>query len=183
MLDHLRFARSRIGAVLIAILLVSAVGACAGATAPSAAAPSPAAPSPAPGASDAPDEPTASPSDGTGIVPPDGAKLVVPRPGQLNVHPVSADRIEAQVDGRHVELTVTWTSGVEPCSILDSIVVDQEPGSFAITLREGSGPGEPVCIAIAETHQARIDLGDLEPGTYVVRDATDGAAPIEVVVS
>ncbi len=80
-------------------------------------------------------------------------------------------------------VSVDWWSGVEPCTILDSIVVAKGDGSFAITLREGRGPEEVACIAIAELHRAFIDLGDLEPGTYTISDATGGAAPIDVVVA
>jgi hypothetical protein len=29
---------------------------------------------------------------------------------------------------------------------------------------------------------AEVDLGELQPGTYVISDATGGATPIEVVV-
>lgn len=132
-----------------------------------------------------PDAPTSNdPSSGDGQVPPaDGAIVVVPRPGQLDVHDVSADTIKATVDGRKVTVAVDWWSGVEPCTILDSIIVAKGDGSFALTLREGRGPEEVACIAIAERHRAFIDLGELEPGTYTISDATGGAAPIEVVVA
>lgn len=112
----------------------------------------------------------------------DGAKVVVPRPGQLDVHPVSAETLRATVDGRTVEVAVDWWTGVEPCTILDTIVVERGDGSFAITLHEGRGPGEMACIAIAELHRTFIDLGELEPGTYTISDATGGASAIEVVV-
>jgi hypothetical protein len=114
--------------------------------------------------------------------PDDGAKVVVPRPGQLDVHPVSAETLRATVDGRSVEVAVDWWTGVEPCTILDTIVVERGDGSFSITLHEGRGPGEMACIAIAELHRTFIDLGELEPGTWTIRDATGGAPDIEVVV-
>jgi hypothetical protein len=87
------------------------------------------------------------------------------------------------VDGRNVTITIDWWSGVEPCTILDSIVVERGEGAFAITLREGRGPGEVACVAMAEKHRAFVDLGQLEPGTYTISDATGGATPIEVVVA
>jgi hypothetical protein len=106
----------------------------------------------------------------------------VPRPGQLDVHEVPAELLEATVDGRRVIVTVTWTTGVEPCSVLDTVIVHHDGSTYTITLREGRGPGDPVCIMIAETHRTRVDLGELEPGTYTIADGTGGAPPIEVVV-
>ena len=122
-------------------------------------------------------------TSGAGLQPPGDGEFVVPRPGQLDVHPIPADSFAASVDGHHVVLTITYTSGVEPCSILDTIVVDREPGAFAVTLRQGRGPGNEVCIMIAMVRRTRVDLGELEPGTYTVTDTMGGAAPIEVVVS
>jgi hypothetical protein len=91
--------------------------------------------------------------------------------------------LEAQVDGRSVTIRITWTSGVEPCYVLDTIVVNRGEHAFAITLREGRGPGDVACIEIAKTKHAFVDLGDLEPGTYTISDAMGGAAPIEVVAT
>lgn len=110
------------------------------------------------------------------------SEFVVPKPGQLDVHPILADAFAAQVDGHHVVVTITYTSGVEPCSVLDTIVVERGSGSFAITLREGHGPGDQVCIMIAKVMNTQVDLGDLDPATYTISDATGGAATIQVVV-
>ena len=123
-------------------------------------------------------EPSSSPPDGLGP----GGALVVPKPGQLDVHPIAADSFAARVDGRHVVLTIAYTSGVEPCSVLDTIIVRRGDHSFAITLREGHGPGNQVCIMIARVMHTQVDLGDLDPGTYTVTDTMGGAGPIEVVV-
>jgi hypothetical protein len=145
-------------------------------------------PSPSPIVTDPPDAPvTAPPNDGGGdggggVLPPDGAKVVVPRPGQLDVHPVSAESITAKVDGRNVVVGLDWWSGVEPCSILDTVVVERQEMAFVITLREGRGPEDVACIMIAELHRTFVDLGELEPGTYTIRDGTGGAPDIEVVV-
>ena len=79
-------------------------------------------------------------------------------------------RFAARVDGRHVVLTITYTSGVEPCSVLDTIVVERGDHSFAITLREGHGPGNQVCIMIARVMHTQVDLGELDPGTYTITD-------------
>ena len=81
-------------------------------------------------------------------------------------------------------LTIDYTSGVEPCYVLDSIVVAVgDARTFAITLREGHGPGDVVCIEIAEFKRAIVDLGELAPGTYTISDTTGGAAPITVTVA
>jgi hypothetical protein len=56
-------------------------------------------------------------------------------------------------------------------------------GSYAITLREGHGPEEVACIAIAESHVTEIAIPNVGPGTYQITDATGGATPIEVTVS
>jgi hypothetical protein len=135
----------------------------------------------APGAPSGSDEPISSPPDA--VVPGGGDALVVPKPGQLDVHPIAADSFAAQVDGRHVILTITYTSGVEPCSVLDTIIVERGQGSYAITLREGHGPGEQVCIMIAKVMRTQVDLGEIDPGTYTITDTMGGADPLQVVVN
>ncbi|MGH2477934.1 MAG: hypothetical protein ACRDIL_22025 [Candidatus Limnocylindrales bacterium] len=130
--------------------------------------------------------------DGTVTSPPDGGsdpgagvgngKLVVPRPGQLDVHAVPADSLAATVDGSTIVVTATWTSGVEPCNILDTIVVDKGDGTYTITLREGHGPEDIVCIAIAEQHRTQFDIPDVAPGTWTIQDSGGLAAPVEVTV-
>jgi hypothetical protein len=98
------------------------------------------------------------------------------------VHPVPIDLIEATVDGSTIIVTATWTSGVEPCNILDTIVVDRGDGSFTITLREGHGPEEVACIAIAEQHRTRFEIPDVPAGSFRILDAGGLATPIEVTV-
>jgi hypothetical protein len=115
-------------------------------------------------------------------LPPGSGELVVPKPGQVDVREIPADLLEADVDGRSVTIRITFTSGVEPCYVLDTIVVTRGDHAFAVTLRQGHAPGDFVCIDIAVAKHALVDLGDLEPGAYTITDATGGAAPIEVVV-
>ena len=55
--------------------------------------------------------------------------------------------------------------------------------TFDITLREGHGPGDVVCIEIAESKRAIVELGELAPGTYTISDTTGGAAPITITVA
>jgi hypothetical protein len=111
-------------------------------------------------------------------------RVVTPKPGQLDVRAIPAQTLSATVDGRRVTLTIDYTSGVEPCYILDSIVVavGADARTFAVTLREGHGPGDVVCIEIAESKRAIVELGELAPATYTISDATGGAAPITVTV-
>lgn len=177
---------------LAAILLLSACtgaapGAPAGSTAPVTTAPS-ASPSADPNASNGLDLPTTDPGAGAGagdpgVVDPGAGRLVVPKPGQLDVREIPAEKLAAVLDGRRVVVTITYTSGVEPCYVLDSIVVARGGKSFAITLREGHGPGDVMCIELAETKHAQVDLGELEPGTYTITHAMGGAPAIGVVVS
>lgn len=109
-------------------------------------------------------------------------ELTVPQPGQLDVHPVPAQRLEAEVNGSSVTVRVTWTSGVEPCYVLDSVPVERDGTVITVTVREGHGPGDNICIEIAQTKQALVELGELEPGSYAIVDGMGGVAPIQVTV-
>jgi len=133
-----------------------------------------------------PDATVTSPPDGGGggsVAPPGGGgKFVVPKPGQLGVRAIPAEELTATVDGSTLVVTATWTSGVEPCNVLDSIVVERGEGTFSITLREGHGPEEIACIAMAEQHRTTFEIPDVAPGTYTIRDAMGGAPDIQVVV-
>lgn len=119
---------------------------------------------------------------GVGPIGGGGGKLVVPKPGQLGVRAIPAEGLTATVEGSTILVTATWTSGVEPCNVLDSIVVDRGEGTFSITLREGHGPEDIACIAIAEQHRTSFQIPDVEPGTWIIRDALGGAPDIQVVV-
>ena len=180
---------SRPGAVisLLAILFVAGIAACGSAGAPPAtetpsSPPALLAPSPDPNGSVGIDLPA--PSEDPALIHP-LVRIVVPKPGQLDVRPIPAQTLSAATAGRHVTLTIDYTSGVEPCNILDSIVVavGADAKTFAITLREGHGPQDVVCIEIAESRRAIVDLGDLAPGTYTISDTAGGAAPITVTAA
>ena len=166
----------RLGAGII--LLTMLLAACSAAAAPSASGPP---------VDTSPDTPvSAPPSDGSGGgVDPGGiggGDLVVPKPGQLDVHDVSIDELQARVQGNSIFVTASWTSGVEPCNVLDQIVVAEGTGSYAITLREGHGPENVVCIEIAMTKRTEFEIPNVKPGTYQISDATGRATPIEVTV-
>ena len=172
------------GLALLALLVIGAA-ACSSAGVPSSSPPS-ASPSPSLIARSDPNEPVGTDlppaSFDPGMPVPGAGRIVVPKPGQLDVHPLPAQSFSAAVDGRHVVVTIDYTSGVEPCSILDSILVERGERSFRMTLREGHGPGDVACIEIAEMKRALVDLGDLEPGTYDIVDGAGGAAPISVTI-
>lgn len=175
---------------ITALLVCLAIAACSGGGG-STGSPSPtpsspvlsAAPSAAPVASTSPDPGGSTgnlPSGDPGVGEP---RIVTPKPGQLDVHPIAADRFAATVDGRKVVVEIRYASGVEPCYVLDSILVQKGDHSFAITLRQGHAPGDAVCIQIAEIVRSFVDLGELDPGTYTITDTQNGATPITVAVS
>jgi glucose/arabinose dehydrogenase len=110
-------------------------------------------------------------------------RTVTPKPGQLGVHPIAAERLAATVTGRKVVVEVTYASGVEPCYILDAVDVRRVDRTFAITLRQGHGPENGVCIQLAEIVRTFADLGELAPGTYTITDTQKGAPPISVTVT
>ena len=178
--------RPRALGLVLTVLSVSGLAACGSAAAPPATAspsgpPTSLAPSEDPDSSVGIDQPAA--SDDPAVIDPLG-RVVVPVPGQLDVRAIPAQTLSAVAAGRRVTLTIAYTSGVEPCYILDSIVVAVgDAGTFAITLREGHGPGDVVCIEIAESKRAVVDLGELAPGTYTISDTTGGAAPVIIDVA
>ncbi len=108
---------------------------------------------------------------------------MIARPGQLNLRPLSAMLLEATVDGRRVLVKATWWSGVEPCNVLDSVKVDRSGFDIAITLIEGTGDPNAMCIEIAMQKATIIDLGELEPGTYTITSPGGEATPVTVTVS
>jgi hypothetical protein len=123
--------------------------------------------------------PSEEPSVDPGVV---GAKPVVPKPGQRDVHLVPIDSLTARVDGTTVIVAPVWTSGVEPCTVLDHVEVTKGDGTMSIGLYEGSGPEDVVCIAIAEQHTTRIEVPDVAAGTWKIVDAAGNAPSIEVTV-
>jgi hypothetical protein len=178
--------RSRVAGLILAVFIVPMVLACSSAAGPAA--------SSQPVGSAATPAASTDPNTSVGIDLPAGTqdptlidplgRIVVPKPGQLDIRAIPAQTLSATADGRRVTLTVDYTSGVEPCYILDSIVVavDADAKAFAITLREGHGPEDVMCIEIAESKRTIVDLGDLPPGTYTISDTTGGATRITVTV-
>ena len=165
---------------LVATLLLSA---CSAATAPSASpsdavAPTPGASQGGGGGSDGdPGSGVVQPVDpGPADPAPGEPTLVVARPGQLDPHPVAVTLLEPSVEGRRVLVRASWYSGVEPCYVLDSVKVDQGGNEFVLTVIEGTGDPNAMCIEIAMYKATIVDLGELEPGEYTIR-ASEGEAP------
>jgi hypothetical protein len=173
-----------------------AIAACSSAAAPSSAGTSgpssPASAGPSAGASQpATSQPSTNPDDpvtndpglGGGSGSGDGGKLVIPHPGTINPHPVSVESIDARVDGRHATAKLTWTSGVEPCYVLDSVVVSKDGTTIDLTVVEGAADQTAVCIEIAQTKSTIVDLGDLEPGTWTINATNSQIPPVTITVS
>ncbi|HEV8488381.1 MAG TPA: hypothetical protein VGQ58_01195 [Candidatus Limnocylindrales bacterium] len=178
--------RALLAALTVSLLVV----ACSSAAAPSTP-PSENPPSASPGGSGGESDPGAGSGDpigtdpgdpGNGIVDPDQPQLVVPKPGQLNVHPVAIAEMEVRVEGRHAVLNARWWSGVEPCYVLDSVAWKRDGKTITISVREGSGAGDVICIDIAMYKATVIDLGELDPGDYTVVGGDGNAAPITFTI-
>jgi hypothetical protein len=97
-------------------------------------------------------------------------RLVAPRSGMADVHPIRWQSIR-KVNRR--TLLVLFTSGVEPCYVLDHVDVEYGNRHLAITLFEGHEPEKDnvACIEIAELKQVRVSLAEALDG----RRVTDGA--------
>jgi hypothetical protein len=180
-MNALRPARRAIAGLAAIVLLLAACSSAATSSAPPSANPTePSAEAPV----------SAPPSDGTGggaSADPDfgvGAKPIVPKPGQaIDIHPVAAEKLAARVEGNKIIVKALWFSGVEPCTILDSIVVNKGDGTYTITLQEGSSPQEIACIAIAEQHVTEFEIPDVAPGPWTIADSGGLAPPVQVTVS
>jgi hypothetical protein len=97
-------------------------------------------------------------------------RLVAPSPGMADVHPIPWQSIR-KVNRR--TLLVRFTSGVEPCHVLDHVDVEYGSRHVAITLFEGHDPDSDnvACIEIAELKQVRVELAEALDGRRVI----DGA--------
>ncbi|HET9851076.1 MAG TPA: hypothetical protein VFP56_01060 [Candidatus Limnocylindrales bacterium] len=178
--------------------LTLALAACAGGAA------APTTP-PAPGATETPQPtPTAVPGPdgngsgsggnvGTGILPPGitfpvgqipdesllgEAKYLTPTKDLIDQRNVTVQLLRAAIvdDGRAFA-DLRWYSGVAPCNALDSVKMakDDAAKTIHLTVVEGSGPGDQMCIEIAELHAVAVDLGVLAAGTWTI--SAEGDAP------
>ena len=179
--------------LVVALSILTAVAACsAGAPAPPPPAPSsPAAVPSDPLPTDVPggnggtglDGSAGAGGGGAGVAPDAGSpQLVVPKPGTRDPRPAAIETLDVRVDGRRATAVPSWWSGVEPCTILDSVEVARDGDTFSISVREGSGPGDVACIELALLKATEVDLGELQPGEYTIVAADGRAAPIRFTV-
>jgi hypothetical protein len=99
------------------------------------------------------------------------AQEVQPNPGAVDPRPVPWT--SAKVDREAMTLTLTWTSGVEPCTVLSGVDIEYGVDQVVVTVFEGTGPdaANTSCIAIAVEKQTTVSLEE-DIGT---RSLVDGA--------
>lgn len=115
-----------------------------------------------------PDEPVTGPGPGTGFPGQEPSPQVVePRPGMSNVRPVSWNDYEI-LNERSVR--VFFTSGIEPCYVLDRAEVRYSPERVTVSLFVGSDPqaGNVACIEIAVFKAVDVRLDEPLGGRPVV---------------
>ncbi len=169
----------------VTLLLLVTVCTAACATAPEASSPlnPPATPPPSSGAEEGstgsgevlcpPPEPGVTPEPGCEPPTEPEGELVTPRPGMADTHPVNWTRAEPVGDGS--VLRISYTAGVEPCSVLDRVEVAETADTVIVTVVEGSDPAFPdtACIALGVLKAVEVPLaaplGD--------RTVVDGAGP------
>lgn len=102
---------------------------------------------------------------------PANAQPVEPRPGMADVRARPFDRVIVNDDG---SVTLLFTSGVEPCAVLDHVNVEYGASTLTFTLFEGrdAAAGDVACIEIAVLKSVTIALEQPLDGRTIV----DGAA-------
>jgi len=187
------------------LVVLFTLAACAGSAAPTASPTAPPAGTPAPTPTAVPGDPGtggngigSDPASGGGSDPgAGGGGIVIPVPqdpnqnpllGNANYvkpgkdltgqHPVNVQLVRAIVeDDGTATADLRWYSGVEPCNQLDRVEIarDDAAKTIHLTVIEGSGGGDMMCIEIAELHASAVDLGTLAPGTWTI--SAEGDAP------
>jgi hypothetical protein len=98
------------------------------------------------------------------------------------VRDVPADGLEVALDGRNAVARLTWSSGVEPCTVLAGFGIVTSDGEIVLTLREGAGPDPDVmCTAQVIRKSTLVGLGELPPGTWTIRAFGD-PPPVQVTI-
>jgi hypothetical protein len=123
-----------------------------------------------------PDQPVSSPPipaepvPGGGVLP--TPKPVTPRPGMAGVYPIRWEQADVALDDR--TLTVQFTTGVEPCYVLDHVDVQTTRTTVTVTLYQGHDPGSKgvACIDIGIFASVTVVLDQPLAGRKIV----DGSA-------
>lgn len=106
------------------------------------------------------------------------ANYLTPAKDLINQRPVNVQLVRALVeeDG-NVLADLRWWSGVAPCNQLDRVEVERDDAARTVhlTVIEGSGQGDLMCIEIAQLHATVVDLGQLASGTWTI--SAEGDAP------
>ena len=104
-------------------------------------------------------------------------QVVEPTPGMADVHARLFDTATVRDDGRTVN--VDFTSGVEPCAVLDHVDVSYGADAVTITLFEGHDPsaGEVACIAIGVFKRTIVTLDQPLDGRAIIDGAIGADQP------
>lgn len=102
---------------------------------------------------------------------PGAATPVQPRPGMADVRARMFDRAIVHDDGT---VTILFTSGVEPCAVLDHVDVAYDEDAVMVTLFEGrdAAAGDVACIEIAILKSVTITLDQALDGRPIVDGVT-----------
>lgn len=102
-----------------------------------------------------------------------GARQVEPQGNAIDPRPV--DWESAEIDRDAMTITLTWWSGVEPCTILDRIDIHYADDVVTVTVWEGLNPDAAAmtCIAMAEQKQATVSLEE-DIGQRTLVDGAEG---------
>ena len=98
-----------------------------------------------------------------------GSRLVTPKPGTVQTRPIPWQDSKPRPDGRSVR--IYYTSGVEPCHVLDHVKVTYLAERVLVTLYEGSDASSKrqICIELAEFKMVDVQL-DQPIGNRTVGD-------------
>ncbi len=120
-----------------------------------------------------PPEPGVTPEPGCEPLAEPEGELVTPRPGMADTHAVNWTRAEPVGDGS--VLRISYTAGVEPCSVLDRVEVAETGDTVTVTVVEGSDPAFPdaACIALGVLKAVEVPLA----APLGTRTVVDGATP------
>jgi len=120
--------------------------------------------------------------------PPDPAPgnpvIVTVHPGQANLRSANPYELSSRIDGTgHVFVRVRWWGGIEPCEMLDSVLITRDGTRFSLNARVGSPFGLNVaCIESARDTATLVDLGVLPSSQYEVLADPGDAPPVTINV-